>query len=82
MSSWDAYIQTNLVGSQAVTDAGIYDLEGNPWAYSPNFAVRAAPAPAQMCPHILHRLVLTPPPVPLMAGPGCRGESCQRCAGG
>jgi len=44
MSSWDAYIQTNLVGSQQVTEAGIYDLQGNPWAYSPRFAVRAAAA--------------------------------------
>lgn len=39
MSSWDAYITTNLIGSQAVTCAGIYDLAGNPWAYSDGFAV-------------------------------------------
>lgn len=42
MSSWDAYITTNLIGSQAITSAGIYDLAGNPWAYSEGFAAQVA----------------------------------------
>jgi len=42
MSSWDAYISTNLIGSGAVTGAGIYDLAGNPWAYSDGFAAQVA----------------------------------------
>jgi profilin len=42
--SWQAYVDTNLVGSGSVTQAGIYDLAGNPWAYtqSPPFAAQVA----------------------------------------
>lgn len=43
--SWQAYVDTNLVGSGMVTAAGIYDLQGNPWAYSAGFAVRPPPSP-------------------------------------
>ena len=42
--SWQAYVDTNLVGTGTVTAAGIYDLQGNPWAYSAGFAVSAPPA--------------------------------------
>ncbi|KAI8640345.1 profilin [Parasitella parasitica] len=37
--SWQAYIDTNLVGSGKVSQAGIYGLDGNPWATSPGFKV-------------------------------------------
>ncbi len=42
--SWQAYVDTNLVGTGTVTQAGIYDLQGNPWAYtqSPPFAAQVA----------------------------------------
>jgi len=40
--SWQAYIDTNLVGAGVVTAAGIYDLQGNPWAYSGGFAAQVA----------------------------------------
>lgn len=42
--SWQAYVDTNLVGTGQVTQAGIYDLQGNPWAYtqSPPFAAQVA----------------------------------------
>ena len=42
--SWQAYVDANLVGTGAVTQAGIYDLQGNPWAYtqSPPFAAQIA----------------------------------------
>ena len=52
--SWQAYVDANLVGTGTVTAAGIYDLQGNPWAYSPGFAVSAPPAP-------LPRVPLPPP---------------------
>ena len=39
--SWQAYVDSNLVGTGTVTAAGIYDLQGNPWAYSAGFAVRS-----------------------------------------
>jgi hypothetical protein len=42
--SWQSYVDTNLVGSGQITAAGIYDLVGNPWAYSAGFAVRARAA--------------------------------------
>ena len=38
--SWQVYVDTNLLSSGMVTAAGIYDLQGNPWAYSAGFAVR------------------------------------------
>ena len=40
--SWQAYVDTNLLASGAVTAAGIYDLQGNPWAYSAGFAAQVA----------------------------------------
>lgn len=56
--SWQQYVDTNLIGAGCATAAGIYDLQGNPWAYSPGFAVRvppahsapAAPAPCSLLP--------------------------------
>ena len=40
--SWQAYIDDNLLKSGMVTAAGIYDLQGNPWAYSAGFAAQIA----------------------------------------
>jgi len=40
--SWQAYVDDNLIASGAVTAAGIYDLQGNPWAYSAGFAAQVA----------------------------------------
>ena len=40
--SWQAYVDDNLVKSGMVTAAGIYDLQGNPWAYSAGFAAQVA----------------------------------------
>ena len=40
--SWQAYIDDNLLKSGAVTAAGIYDMQGNPWAYSAGFAAQVA----------------------------------------
>ena len=40
--SWQAYVDTNLLASGFVTAAGIYDLQGNPWAYSAGFAAQIA----------------------------------------
>ena len=40
--SWQAYVDTNLLASGQVTAAGIYDLAGNPWAYSAGFAAQVA----------------------------------------
>mmetsp|Transcript_48211 Transcript_48211/g.155165 ORF Transcript_48211/g.155165 Transcript_48211/m.155165 type:complete len:128 (+) Transcript_48211:64-447(+) len=40
--SWQTYVDTNLVGTGMVTSAGIYDLQGNPWAYSAGFAAQVA----------------------------------------
>merc|ERR1711988_1860411 len=40
--SWQAYVDSNLVGTGMVTAAGIYDLQGNPWAYSAGFAAQVA----------------------------------------
>mmetsp|Transcript_26322 Transcript_26322/g.82415 ORF Transcript_26322/g.82415 Transcript_26322/m.82415 type:complete len:128 (+) Transcript_26322:63-446(+) len=40
--SWQTYVETNLVGTGMVTSAGIYDLQGNPWAYSAGFAAQVA----------------------------------------
>ena len=39
--SWQTYIDQNLIGG-GLTAAGIYDLAGNPWAYSAGFAVSLA----------------------------------------
>lgn len=40
--AWQAYVDTNLIASGSVTSAGIYDLTGNPWAYSAGFAAQIA----------------------------------------
>ena len=40
--SWQAYVDDNLVKSGMVSAAGIYDLQGNPWAYSAGFAAQVA----------------------------------------
>ena len=40
--SWQAYVDSNLVATGMVTAAGIYDLQGNPWAYSAGFAAQVA----------------------------------------
>lgn len=40
--SWQAYVDSNLIASGSVTSAGIYDLQGNPWAYSAGFAAQVA----------------------------------------
>ena len=40
--SWQAYVDDNLLKSGMVTSAGIYDLQGNPWAYSAGFAAQVA----------------------------------------
>ena len=40
--SWQAYVDSNLLASGQVTAAGIYDLQGNPWAYSAGFAAQIA----------------------------------------
>lgn len=40
--SWQAYVDSNLLASGTVTAAGIYDLAGNPWAYSAGFAAQIA----------------------------------------
>lgn len=40
--SWQAYVDQNLLGAGVVTAAGIYDLQGNPWAYSAGFAAQVA----------------------------------------
>lgn len=57
--SWQAYVDTNLISTGSVTAAGIYDLQGNPWAYSAGFAVSAPPAPLPRAPLppplLLHR---------------------------
>mmetsp|Transcript_40737 Transcript_40737/g.131912 ORF Transcript_40737/g.131912 Transcript_40737/m.131912 type:complete len:128 (+) Transcript_40737:38-421(+) len=40
--SWQQYVDDNLIGTGSVTAAGIYDLQGNPWAYSAGFAAQVA----------------------------------------
>ena len=40
--SWQVYVDTNLLASGQVTAAGIYDMQGNPWAYSAGFAAQIA----------------------------------------
>eukprot|EP01114_Cavostelium_apophysatum_P012872 TRINITY_DN298_c0_g1_i1.p2 TRINITY_DN298_c0_g1~~TRINITY_DN298_c0_g1_i1.p2 ORF type:complete len:127 (-),score=28.44 TRINITY_DN298_c0_g1_i1:178-558(-) len=39
--SWQAYVDTNLVGSKCVTKAAIVGLDGNKWAGSSGFNVTA-----------------------------------------
>jgi len=40
--SWQAYVDTNLVGTGAVTQAAIIGHDGNVWAASPGFSVQPA----------------------------------------
>merc|ERR1712087_397301 len=40
--AWQAYVDNNLTSAGCATSAGIYDLNGNPWAYSPGFAAQVA----------------------------------------
>lgn len=40
--SWQAYVDTNLVGTGAVTQAAIIGHDGNTWATSAGFAVTPA----------------------------------------
>jgi len=42
MSAWQPYVDDNLIKTGMVTAAGIYDLQGNPWAYSAGFAAQVA----------------------------------------
>eukprot|EP01134_Creolimax_fragrantissima_P007796 CFRG7796T1 len=44
--SWQAYVDTNLVGTGHVSKAAIHGLDGNPWASSPGFTVSPAEANA------------------------------------
>lgn len=37
--SWQAYVDTNLVGTGSVSQAAIYGAQGGVWASSPGFAV-------------------------------------------
>ncbi|KAI7825103.1 profilin II [Gamsiella multidivaricata] len=37
--SWQAYVDSNLVGTGKVHMAGIYGLDGSTWATSPGFSV-------------------------------------------
>jgi profilin len=37
--SWQAYVDSNLVGTGSVSQAAIYGVEGGVWASSPGFAV-------------------------------------------
>ena len=39
--SWQSYVDDHLVGSGNVTKAAIVGLDGNVWAQSPEFNVRA-----------------------------------------
>ena len=66
--SWQAYVDTNLISTGSVTAAGIYDLQGNPWAYSAGFAVSAPPAPLPRAPSFAPSLLLQLPSNPETAG--------------
>lgn len=48
--SWQSYIDTQLVGTGAMTTAAIHGLDGNPWATSPALAVRFFPLAFFMVP--------------------------------
>lgn len=37
--SWQAYVDSNLIGSGQITQAGIYGLQGGQWAASSGFNV-------------------------------------------
>ena len=36
---WQAYVDTNLLGTGKVNKAGIFGVDGSPWAISPGFSV-------------------------------------------
>ncbi|KAL6053572.1 profilin, required for normal timing of actin polymerization in response to thermal stress [Balamuthia mandrillaris] len=40
--SWQTYVDTNLVGTGAVTKGAIFGLDGSQWAVSPGFQPSAA----------------------------------------
>lgn len=42
--SWQAYIDSSLIGTGFVAQAAIHGLDGNPWAFSPGFNVTPAEA--------------------------------------
>jgi profilin len=42
MSGWQAYVDNNLVKSGHINKAGIFGLDGNPWAQSPGLGVQPA----------------------------------------
>ncbi|KNC82797.1 profilin-2 [Sphaeroforma arctica JP610] len=44
--SWQAYVDTNLVGTGHISKAAIHGLDGNPWASSSGFTVTPAEAAA------------------------------------
>ncbi|KJE90176.1 hypothetical protein CAOG_01521 [Capsaspora owczarzaki ATCC 30864] len=44
--SWQAYVDTNLLGTKLVSKAAIHGLDGNPWATSAGFKVDKAEAAA------------------------------------
>lgn len=44
MSGWQAYVDSNLVGTGHVTKAAILGHDGSSWAISPGFAVAAGEA--------------------------------------
>lgn len=44
--SWQAYVDTNLVGTGVICTAAILGHDGNKWASSPNFNVTQAEAKA------------------------------------
>jgi profilin len=37
--SWQAYVDSNLVGTKKVIKAAIHGHDGNPWAFSAGFQV-------------------------------------------
>lgn len=37
--SWQAYVDTNLLGTKKITKAAIHGLDGNVWATSKGFSV-------------------------------------------
>ena len=39
--SWQAYIDSSLLGTKNVVKAAIHGIDGNPWATSAGFSVRA-----------------------------------------
>ena len=65
--SWQQYVDKRL--TEGCKEAGIYDLQGNPWAYSPGFAVRLLTLVA-----LPPSSSSEPPPRAVDAGANRRGE--------